>query len=269
MKFSFGQNWQSFSKNSLNEELVAQARQAFTALTAGIDLKGKRFLDAGFGQGLALFLAQETGAKVFGIDTDPLCRNALEETHRFFPSLDLPQTQIASILDNNFVDSQRALGTYDIVHSWGVLHHTGNMNQAIRNSCMLLKDEGYFVCSIYNHHWSSPIWKVVKYIYNKSPKLFQRLLLYCFYPVIYAAKWMVTREDPKKKERGMDFFHDVVDWIGGYPYEYANPEEIKNIVCQLGFQVVLVRSAQVPTGCNEFIFRKSVKSEKQGTSMDS
>lgn len=76
------------------------------------------------------------------------------------------------------------------------------------------------------------------------------------YPVIYAAKLLVTGHNPMQKERGIDFLDDVVDWIGGYPYEYAGVEEIKTLVGGYGFRCLRVKKAAVPTGCNEFVFQR-------------
>jgi 2-polyprenyl-6-hydroxyphenyl methylase/3-demethylubiquinone-9 3-methyltransferase len=73
--------------------------------------------------------------------------------------------------------------------------------------------------------------------------------------VIYIAKWIVTRENPRQQLRGMDFFYDVVDWVGGYPYEYASQEDVMNLIKPLGFDCVRHWPHQVPTGCNQFVFR--------------
>lgn len=76
------------------------------------------------------------------------------------------------------------------------------------------------------------------------------------YPVIWLAKLAITGKDPKRKERGMDFYYDIVDWVGGYPYEYATIAEIEELCRPLALSLVRAIPANVPTGCNEFIFRK-------------
>ena len=81
-------------------------------------------------------------------------------------------------------------------------------------------------------------------------------------PVIFLAKLLVTRQNPFEKERGMDFWFDVIDWIGGYPYEYAEPADIQSFVQSLGFQELRFKAAQVPTGCNEFVFSKVFHGER-------
>ncbi len=80
---------------------------------------------------------------------------------------------------------------------------------------------------------------------------------FCLFWKMAIAIFLVTRDNPKQMERGMDFLHDVVDWIGGYPYEYDEIEEIRNDVCRQGFSCLRIRAAQVPTGCNEFVFKRT------------
>src|SRR5207302_765480 len=118
-----------------------------------------------------LFLAAEAGADVYGIDVDPLCREALEATQRFFPSMPFPRIAITSILDDHFVRKEQERGGFDVVHSWGVLHHTGEMSNAFRNAAALVKPGGFLIISIYNRHWTSPFWRAVKYGFNHIPRL--------------------------------------------------------------------------------------------------
>ena len=82
------------------------------------------------------------------------------------------------------------------------------------------------------------------------------MLVALLYPTIYAAKWMITRRNPHGQQRGMDFYYDVIDWVGGYPYDYPTAEQLSAGVEALGFRDVEGRAAQVPTGCNEFVFRR-------------
>ena len=93
-------------------------------------------------------------------------------------------------------------------------------------------------------------------MYCKSPRWLQQLLICALYPIIWVAKLLITGKNPKDKERGMDFFYDVVDWVGGYPYEYASVGELESICRRLGLTLLGVRPAGVPTGCNELVFVK-------------
>jgi hypothetical protein len=62
------------------------------------------------------------------------------------------------------------------------------------------------------------------------------------YPVIYLAKWIVTGSNPRNQLRGMDFYFDVIDWVGGYPYEYASRDEVLTMVEPMGFTCSRVNS---------------------------
>ena len=260
-QFDFGQNWKSFSESALTAERVESARKDFRDLIQDVTLQGRTFLDIGFGQGLALCLAQEAGARVYGNDINPKCIDALEATAKFFTPGDshpIP-TVIGSILDDVTLQKLRQLcptGAFDVVHSWGVLHHTGAMIEAIRRAASLVRPGGYFIVAIYNTHWSSRIWYFVKRVVVTAPALVQRIFVGLLFPLIFLAKLAVVRRNPLKKERGMDFYHDVIDWVGGYPYEHATVGQIKTLVEALGFSLERIIPASVPTGCNQFVFRR-------------
>jgi 2-polyprenyl-6-hydroxyphenyl methylase/3-demethylubiquinone-9 3-methyltransferase len=258
--FDFGANWLNFSRRALDDAKVQQAREDFRRLTNGIDFAGKSFLDIGFGQGLSLFAAAERGARPHGCDINPRCAEAAANTARFYPAIspDSLTITVGSILEPGIVTKLRADtdgAGYDIVHSWGVLHHTGDMRRAIEHAASLVRPGGHFILAIYNRHITSLAWVAIKWLYCKSPAWVQRLLIGLFYPIIWLAKLAVTRERPTKQDRGMDFYFNVVDWVGGYPYEYASVDEVKALVEPYGFECVKVIAAQVPTGCNELVFR--------------
>ena len=196
------------------------------------------------------------GANVKGVDVDQDNLDAIKMTSKTVGLDQVPQVEIGSILDSKWVESEVKKEKYDIVHSWGVLHHTGDMNLAFKHACELVKDGGYFVCAIYNRHWSSLLWKWIKYTYCRSPEFVKNAMISLFYPIIYLAKWMVTGKTPKDKLRGMDFMHDVIDWVGGYPYEYASIQEIKDLIAPYGFKCIKEIDSNVPTGCNEMVFVK-------------
>lgn len=251
--FDFGENWASFSR-LLNEERILEAERSLVSLFGEGTLQGKSFLDIGCGSGLFSIAAARLGCyPVVGVDIDPLSvRVAKENAERAGLGDTALSFYQASVLDSK---QMAALGRYDVVYAWGVLHHTGAMYEAIRAAVQRLNPGGWFVIAIYNRHWSSPLWKGIKWLYNRLGKVGQKILIWIFTPIIFAAKWLVTFKNPLKMRRGMDFMHNVVDWLGGYPYEYASVEEVVRFLKTLNLKVVEVRPANTPTGCNEFICR--------------
>lgn len=264
MQFDFGKNWAEYSAHALDARRVVESREAFAALLepAG-GVRGKRFLDIGFGQGLGLLAARAMGADVVGVDINPTCGEVLRANAVWFPevrAVDFPVI-IGSILDPAILERVRAASPggegYDVVHSWGVLHHTGDMRLAVRNAASLVLPGGHLVVALYNRHWSSPAWRAIKRAYCGSPRPVQRLMVRCLTPIIFAAKWLVTGKDPRRQARGMDFLYDVVDWVGGYPYEYASRDEVLAMIEPLGFRSVGFAACEVPTGCNQFVFARA------------
>jgi 2-polyprenyl-6-hydroxyphenyl methylase/3-demethylubiquinone-9 3-methyltransferase len=255
--FDFGSNWQAFSEEHVDEQRLTAAVQSLQALLRCDSLRGLSFLDVGCGSGLFSIAASQLGAaRVVGVDVNPRCIVVSNRNHERFA----PQAPVtfhkASALSQ---ESMRALGQFDLVYAWGSLHHTGAMWQAIRNTLMHVSPGGTLVLAIYNKHLTSPAWQAIKWFYNQLPSIGQRFMAFPFAAIIYVAKFLVTRRNPLDKERGMDFWYDVIDWIGGYPYEYATRDEIEAFMREQGFILRRFVPAQVPTGCNEFVFDYSAR----------
>lgn len=254
VRFDFGVNWKDYSMNSLDDVRFSEAIKSLRGLIGEESLKNKSFLDIGSGSGIFSLAAKKLGAsKVVGFDLSPNSVNAAYLNKKKFAKNEDISFYEQSILS----ESYEKFGKFDVVYSWGVLHHTGKMWEAIDNSIKLVKDKGLFVLAIYNKHWSSLAWRLIKYVYNVSPKFVQKMMIQVFYYVIALAKFIVTGKNPfKKKRRGMNFYYDVIDWVGGYPYEFASKDEIKNYIEKRGFRLIKFNKAEVPTGCNEFVFEK-------------
>jgi len=249
--FNFGKNWTNYSKTVEYKDLEVM-KKSLTDLVGLENIKDKTFLDIGCGSGLFSIAAKELGAKkVVGIDVLSDSIKSSEENKKRFDVQDINFKKI-SILDNKV----KTLEKFDTVYAWGSLHHTGNMRQAIENAAYCVKNNGLLVLAIYNKHWTSPIWKKIKYFYNISPKLIKPVMIFVFYYIILTTKFLATKKNPFQKRRGMNFYYDVIDWIGGYPYEYTSRDEVVDFVNKFGFKLIKFNKASVPTGCNEFVFKK-------------
>lgn len=256
--FNFGENWQNYSKHALAPEKVQEAKESIMGLIRLISpirpMAELSFLDIGCGSGLFSICAKMLGVgHVVGVDVNPLCLEVARENEMIFGERFIHWTT-CSVLDT---PAMSKLDQFDLVYAWGSLHHTGDMALAIKNAAERVKPNGTFVISIYNKHWSSPFWKFIKKNYNRLPVIGKRLTVYVFYPIIAFAKWLVTFKNPFKKERGMTFYYDVVDWVGGYPFEYASVDEMKQIMSSHGFTVDKITMPPTPTGCVEYICTKN------------
>lgn len=194
MRIAFGKNWQSFTKYALTQQSVECARAGFKHLFQGIKRAGCSFLDIGFKHGLVLCLAKLEGANVYGIDIEVDNMDALAATSGILGMDMLQSASIESILDTNWIEEKN--GIFDIVHSWGVLHHTDDMAKAVRNAYSLVAPSGNFVCAIYDRRRTSPIWLAIKRLYNMLLIFGRRVLIIAFYPAIYFSKYLVTKRNP-------------------------------------------------------------------------
>ena len=55
----------------------------------------------------------------------------------------------------------------------------------------------------------------------------------------------------------MSFWQDLIDWVGGYPFEVATPEQIFDFYRERGFELTRLRTAGGSPGCNEFVLQKA------------
>lgn len=255
--FDFGENWDRFSRDRVDAGRLAAAAESLAGLVGRERIAAARVCDVGSGSGLFSLAAAALGAaRVLGFDVNARAVAVAERNRdRLAPGAsDRVAFVRGSVLDAGFVDG---LGRFDLVYAWGSLHHTGDLWAAVGNAARLVEPGGTLVLALYNRHWTSPLWTAVKILYNLCPRPLRPVLNAAFGGPIYLATLAVTGSSPLKKERGMDFWYDVVDWLGGYPYEYAGIAEVRTRVEALGFGMETARPPRVPTGCNEFVFRRT------------
>lgn len=263
--FEFGENWRRYLEH-VDENRILQAERSLVSMLDRETLAGCSFVDVGCGSGLFSLAALRLGASpVHSIDVDlesVMCARELKR--RYANGAEDWTLGAESIIDDAGVAS---LGQWDIVYSWGVLHHTGEMWHAFDNIERLVAPGGRLFISIYNDQGRrSHIWRAVKHGYNSLPRsvrkpyvvavLLPRELLSAGFSILrlrpggYIRSWSAYSGN-----RGMSRWHDMVDWVGGYPYEVARPDEIFDRFRRSGFQLERLVTSR-GWGCNEFVFRR-------------
>ncbi len=266
-RFEFGKNWSRFLK-AVRDEQIVTAESSLKQMLELDSLAGQSFLDIGSGSGLFSLAARRLGARVHSFDYDPqsvAC--AAELRRRYFPGDAQWVVEEGSALDVEYLSS---LGKFDIVYSWGVLHHTGRLWEALENAQLPVATKGMLFIAIYNDNGSkSRRWTRIKYAYNNLPRFLRapfallvmtpnetKAILRAAldrHPGRYLRSWI----EPENF-RGMTRWRDIVDWVGGYPYEYATPEQIFDFYHQRGFRLTKLKCGGVGLGCNEFVFVKQM-----------
>jgi 2-polyprenyl-6-hydroxyphenyl methylase/3-demethylubiquinone-9 3-methyltransferase len=264
-RFEFGKNWTAFLA-VLDDERIAKAEQSLKEMLKVETIEGKTFLDIGSGSGLFSLAARRLGARVHSFDYDSSSFACTQELrNRYFASDPNWRVEQSSALDAEYLTS---LGKFDVVYSWGVLHHTGAMWQALENAVIPTAPGGKLFIAIYNDTGSQARrWHWIKKTYCRLPRLLKtpfavtviipdelkRLAasILKLRPRDYIHSW--TRY---KNARGMNRWHDIIDWVGGYPYEVATVDEIFEFYKARGFSLAKVKSGGVGLGCNEFVFER-------------
>jgi SAM-dependent methyltransferase len=256
-RFAFGKNWQSFRAGALDDDRVLRARRSLVELIGPV--AGRTFLDVGSGSGLmSLAALREGAARVTSFDADPdsvACTAALrdaaapEERARW-------EVLAGSVLDEAFV---RSLDPHDVVYAWGVLHHTGDLWRALEHALVPARE--LLAIAIYNRVPSSPAWRSIKRAYSAGGRVRRGAMLGAYLAwrasVALAARRSLLREVREyRSARGMSYLHDAVDWLGGYPYEFASAEEVEAFVVARGFRPTKVLRAG-GWGNNELVFRRA------------
>ncbi|MCC7043180.1 MAG: class I SAM-dependent methyltransferase [Acidobacteria bacterium] len=236
--FAFGRNWASYS-SLIGEAEVDDAAAALSRLLGHADLTGRTFLDIGCGSGLHSLAALRLGAsRVLAVDIDAdsvaTTRNVLS---RFAPEASC-QVERRSVFDLDPAPH----GHFDVVYSWGVLHHTGEMAQALRMAAAMVAPGGVFLFALYRRTHLCGLWTIEKRWYAKASPRAQRVAQE-FYMAVHrlltgASAWLrgSRRKRGERRERGMDARHDVHDWLGGYPYESILPDEVDALMQECGLQ---------------------------------
>jgi 2-polyprenyl-3-methyl-5-hydroxy-6-metoxy-1,4-benzoquinol methylase len=262
-RFGFGRNWQRFLE-ALDDERISEAKRSLAEWLGEEGLRGRTFLDAGCGSGLFSLAAQRLGAaRIHSFDYDAASVACAEELRRRYGQDGGDWVvERGDVLDESYV---RGLGTFDVVYSWGVLHHTGDLWRALRLAGAAVSAGGRLFVAVYNdQRLLSRFWRAVKRLYNAlpawlrgpytvavmAPRELRSLAISALRgcPQEYVRSWTGY-----KSARGMSRWRDLVDWVGGYPFEVARPEDVFALYRDAGFELERLRTCGGGLGCNEFL----------------
>jgi SAM-dependent methyltransferase len=259
--FAFGENWASYAK-LVSEARITQATERLRHLVGG-QLDGKRFLDIGCGSGLHALAALRLGAaSVLAIDLDP---NSVATARQLLQGAAAGKSwdvQHGSV----FELSAATVGQFDVVYSWGVLHHTGDMYRALRCATSLVGRDGRLVVALYRRTPLCWLWKLEKRWYAKASRRSQSVARRLYIATFRTLYVLVKRRSfssyvkDYSQQRGMDFEHDVHDWLGGWPYESASIAQLERFMRQLGLRqerrhlAPFASSGILGSACDEYVY---------------
>ena len=269
-RFEFGANWMRFLA-VVDDRRIAEAESSLKHMLGVEGLTGQTFLDIGSGSGLFSLAARRLGATVHSFDYDPQSVGCTQELkRRYFPEDDEWRIERGSVLDRDYLEG---LGQFDVVYSWGVLHHTGAMWLALENAIGRVRFSGgkLFIALYNDQGWKSHVWWLVKAIYNRLPRFLQAPFvagMMLITRIVVMVKYTLKRQPMTaidsirgvSYERGMSTKYDQVDWIGGFPYEFASFETVASYLVARGFAVINSRR-NTTLGCSEWAVERMACAE--------
>lgn len=252
VEFSFGRNWKEFLP-TIDDNAIKEAGKDIDQWLGSQNIQGKSVIDIGSGSGLSSLCIYYRGCRrLVSFDSDP----ESVETAKFLAaragSPDNWAIFQGSIIDETLINR---LGTFEIVHSWGVLHHTGKMWQAMAHAIRLCAPGALFLISIYAAGDRYEEHLALKRRFNAAdPGTKADMIRIQMERTKSFYRDNENSEGGLNRDRGMTHYHDAVDWLGGLPYEVAHASEVLLFCINRGLVPLRVFERR-QGGCSVYLFR--------------
>ncbi len=264
-RFSFGRNWASFLKR-LNQARIAEAENNLIEFLGEKSLAGRSFLDVGSGSGLSSLAARRLGATVTSFDYDGQSVACTEELRRrYLPDDPFWTIEQGSVLELGVSRGARPIRRRLLLgcpapHGCDVAgdgqFKTDRKDRAgccsspsittVANSAGRgwSENAGTTRCRKYFAHFT-PIYVWMPQELRSLAGAIRSGELRTYFRELTSAS----------SGRGMSWLHDVIDWVGGYPYEYASIGDIAEFYRRDGFEPVKIRENS-SFGCHQLVFKR-------------
>lgn len=266
-RFAFGANWKRYLARHYSEQRLDITRAWLVEFLGLPDLAGRSFLDIGCGSGLHSLAALRAGAdQVVSFDYDP---DSVAATRSLWEREGRParwQVMQGSALDETFM---AGLGEFDIVYSWGVLHHTGDMWRALELAVPCIAPTGLFYLALYareQYHDTEAVLALKRRYHGAGPlqRVFMEAEL-AWSHILQRRPGNLLRLPALAREyresRGMAILPDIRDWLGGWPMEFASIAATHGCLAAHGLAMVRIAFGQANT---EYLFQPVAQAAAEG-----
>jgi 2-polyprenyl-6-hydroxyphenyl methylase/3-demethylubiquinone-9 3-methyltransferase len=201
-------------------------------------VKGKNVLDGGSGSGMVSVGFALLGANVTGVDITPQCvENGKRNAERFGVQ--------CRFFCKDLTDLDLGNERFDIVYSWGVIHHSEDARKSFSNLAKHLKPGGEMVLAVYLKTYLSGFWNFSRVFYQKAPKWFQSIFREsgsCFLNGVDFIKKLIFGKS-RYMLRGTNNKELINDWFGVPHRTFHSYDEVFQWFRENGLNYKLVNPA--------------------------